>query len=344
MEINPMLIYVLYFLILRHISINVRSQLMRLYDVFKKQGGFELIHRYAKNGSLLTAIMVFIILGKNRTALEILRLSTQLKTKQKLEKKYRKKLDLFEKRYDDSLPHLKSNKVWICWLQGMENAPLIVKKCFKSVKDNLTDRDVVLITADNINDYVQFPDYIIEKWKMGIISHTHLTDLLRLELLIKYGGMWLDATVLCTEHRDNIPDYFFDSDLFFYQNLKPGRDGDAIYISSWLISAKSNNKLLLLTRDLCYEYWKKERFLKDYFLLHDFLSIVLDRHINEWNSIIPRDSSTPHILLLRLFDNYDEVLWDSIRSVTPFHKLSYKFKEEQLSINDTYYQKLIVER
>jgi hypothetical protein len=90
-------------------------------------------------------------------------------------------------------------------------------------------------------DYVSFPDFILKKWKQGVITNTHMTDLLRLELLIKYGGLWLDATVLCTGQA---PEYFFSSDLFFFQTLKPGRDGHATYISSWLMEAKTNNKNL----------------------------------------------------------------------------------------------------
>lgn len=313
---------------------------MGLKETFQKQGGMKLIKQYAKSGSLGTAVGEFALLGKSRTALEILRLSTQLKVKQKLEKKYRATLEAFDKNYDVSLPHECSNKVWICWFQGMENAPALVQKCYKSVKDNLTDRDIVLITSDNMEQFVQFPDYIIDKWKAGIITHTHLTDLLRLELLIRYGGMWLDATVFCSEKCENIPDYFFDSDLFFFQNLKPGRDGNAFYISSWLISAKTNNRVLMATRELCYEYWKKNDSMDDYFLLHAFVSIVLDRYKDEWKTVIPRDNATPHILLLRLFDQYDERMWQAIKTQTSFHKMTYKFEEEETSREGTFYKVL----
>ncbi len=311
---------------------------MGLKETFQKQGGMKLIKQYAKSGSLGTAVGEFALLGKSRTALEILRLSTQLKAKQKLEKKYRTTLEAFDKRYDVSLPHDSSNKVWICWFQRMENAPALVQKCFDSVKSNLTDREVILITAENMDQYVSFPDYTIEKWKAGVITHTHLTDLLRLELLIKYGGMWLDATVFCSEERDGIPDYFFDSDLFFYQCLKPGRDGHCQYISSWLMSAKTNNKVLMATRELCYEYWKKNNSMDDYFLLHDFMSIVLDKYQDEWKAVIPRDNAAPHVLLLSLFDKYDQGMWSAIKEQTPFHKMTYKFKEEDTKLQDTYYK------
>lgn len=316
---------------------------MGLKEIFKKQGGIKLLKQYWISGSLFTAICEFLLLGKSRTSLEILRLSTQLKTKQKLEKRYRKHLQNFDKSCDTSLRHQQSNKVWVCWFQGIENAPLLVQKCYQSLQDNLTDREIILITSDNIQEYIQFPEFILEKWNSGQITNTHMTDLLRLELLIHYGGMWVDATVLCTRKCKDIPKYYFDSDLFLYQCLKPGRDGHSGYISSWLISAKTNNKMLMATLYLCYEYWKENNKMMDYFLLHDFMSIVFDYYPKDWKNIIPSDNAAPHILLLRLFDQYDKSLWEAVKEQTPFHKLTYKFDEEQTKKQDTYYDILLIQ-
>lgn len=310
---------------------------MGLKDTFIKQGGMKLLKQYWQGGALFTGIGEFLLLGKSRTALEILRLSISLKTKQKLGKKYKWKLDEFDRNYVDK-DHKVSNKIWICWFQGMENAPNLVKKCYQSVVENNPDKDVIVITSDNMESYVTFPEYIMEKWKKGVITHTHMTDLLRLELLIKYGGLWLDATVLCTGRA---PSYFFDSDLFFFQNLKPGRDGDCQYISSWLIEAKTNNKILMATKILCYEYWKTNNSMWDYFLLHDFIAIVLEKYEDDWRRVIPRDNAAPHILLLRLFDQYDEKMWNAIKAQTPFHKLSYKLSEKDKNRIGTYYDVLI---
>lgn len=311
---------------------------MGLKAIFKKQGGIKLIKQYWKGGALFTALSEFLLLGKSRTALEILRLSATLKTKQKLERKYKNILVEFDRNWAE-VEHRFSDKVWICWFQGIENAPELVQKCFVSVKDNLPDREVILITSDNMGDYVQFPDFIIDKWKKGQITHTHMTDLLRLELLIRYGGLWLDATVFCS--GKNIPNYILDSDLFFFQTLKPGRDGHGSYISSWLISAKANNKLLMAVRKLCYAYWEENDSMWDYFLLHDFMSIVLDFYPDDWKNIVPRDNASPHILLLRLFDKYDENMWKAIKEQTPFHKLSYKFDKKDVDLENTYYSFLI---
>lgn len=314
--------------------------LMNIKEIFKKQGGMKLLKQYWQGGALFTGIGEFLLLGKSRTALEILRLSTTLKTKQKLEKKYRWKLEEFDKNYIER-EHKASNKIWICWFQGMKNAPELVKKCYQSVVAHNPDKEVVVLTSENLTEYVTFPDYIMEKWNKGIITHTHMTDLLRLELLINHGGLWLDATVLCTGRA---PSYFFDSDLFFFQCLKPGRDGHASYISSWLMEAKTNNKILIATRELCYEYWKTNNSMWDYFLLHDFMSIVLEKYEEDWKKVVPRDNATPHILLLRLFDEYDEKMWCAIKEQTQFHKLTYKFSEEKQKEQGTYYRILLGEQ
>ena len=311
----------------------------KLMKVFKKQGGMKLLKQYWKGGALFTAVGEFLLLGKSRTALEQLSLAASLKTKQKLERKYKKYLTQFNENYTET-EHKGANKIWICWFQGLDEAPIIVKKCVESVRINNPDKEVVVITANNLHDYVRFPEYIEEKWKKGIITHTHLTDLLRLELLIKYGGTWIDATVFCSS--SNIPSYFFDSDLFFYQLLKPGRDGNGIYLSSWFISAKTNNKILMATQKLCYAYWKENDTMWDYFLLHDFLSIVLEYYPDDWNKIVPRDNAAPHMLLLRLFDEYNEEVWKAISEQTPFHKLTYKFESKEQRRDNTYYKKIVI--
>ena len=315
----------------------------KLNAIFQKQGGWKLIRKYWQSRVLSTAVMQFVMLGKSRTALEILRLSVQMKVKKKIKKRYYTTLVKFDQTYSQDLLNKSSNKVWVCWFQGLEHAPSIVKKCYESLKNNLVNREIILLTAENFLDYVQFPEYIIEKWHSGIITHAHMTDLLRLELLIKYGGTWIDATVFCSRKENEIPAFYFESDLFVYQCLKPGRDGHSYINSSWYMNAKSNNKVLMAVRHLCYEYWKSQNVLKDYFLLHCFMAIALEYFEEEWNNIIPICNSTPHILLLRLFEPYKDTVWDAVRDITPFHKLSYKFDESQNANEMTYYSRILGE-
>ncbi len=85
--------------------------------------------------------------------------------------------------------------IWVCWLQGEANMPSTIKKCYDSLLRNKGRHKVILITYDNLNDYVSLPEHIISKHDNGIISNTHFSDIIRCHLLWKYGGIWIDAAL-----------------------------------------------------------------------------------------------------------------------------------------------------
>ena len=311
--------------------------MQKLYSIYKKQGGFGLVKQYWCAGAFWSAIAQFCLLGRSMKALELLRLTASLKTQQRLARKYGKEIKDYH--YNESLEHISSRKIWIFWWQGMDNAPALVQKCYQSVKENLQDWEIVLITEHNYIKYTTFPEHIIAKLKNGSITLTHFSDLLRLELLIKHGGLWLDATVLCT--RGDIPNSILNSDLFVYQAQKPGADGHATIMSSWCMYAKTNNKILIATRKLLYDYWKKNKKMADYFLLHQFFTIVCNQYPEEAKKIPPFCNSVPHILLLHLFDKFDEQYWEDLKQMTCFHKLSYKLNKEDCEKENTFYAVII---
>lgn len=312
---------------------------MNLKEIFKKQGGMKLLKQYWQGGALFTGIVEFLLLGRSRTALEILRLSTQLKTKEKLKKIYEGKIEEIEATYNKSLPKKHKQIIWVCWLQGMDYAPDIVRVCYESICNHIKNRKVILITEDNYRAFVKFPQHIQKKIDDGLLKGAHMTDLLRLELLLKYGGTWIDATVLCTS--SDIPEYMLNSDLFVFQCLKPGRDGHTNVFSNWFITACSNNKVLYMVRELLYYYWSEHDELIDYFIFHETASVVIDRYPEEWEHIVPFSNSVPHMLLLRFFCEYDNNTWNAIKNQTPFHKLTYKYKEDDAKKTGTYFEKMM---
>ena len=130
------------------------------------------------------------------------------------------------------------NIIWVCWFQGLENAPFIVKQCIASIKRHAGGRKVVVITEQNLADYVTFPSFILRLREKGKISNAHYSDLLRLELLIKYGGIWIDATCYLT---DSIISY---NGIFMYQTGRVSSN-TIICASSWFISVtETNNEIL----------------------------------------------------------------------------------------------------
>ncbi len=301
-------------------------------------GGFSFVRRLASSHLLSFSFFTLILLGFERKSLEIVRLAINNRRLQKMRKGNRKFISSYLLK-SNVKERAQSNKVWFLWLQGLDSAPIVVKKCYASLKKHLRDREIVLLTENNFHNYVTFPDFIQNKIDSGVISKTHFSDLLRLELLEHYGGTWIDATVFCS--GSNYPDYIFDSELFIYQCLMPGQNGSCIPFSSWFISSTTNHPIISLTKELLYNYWKGHNSMIDYFLIHYFLQLAIEAYPDEWKKVIPFCNSLPHMLLLRLFDSYDERTWNAIKQQTCFHKLTYKFDAESESLCGTYYERIL---
>ena len=295
--------------------------IIKAYKIFVTQFGFNAIGFFVKSGLFLKLIFITPLIGVDRKAQEIIRLIIQLNTNKYLERKYKHILsEGFQK---EKTFNRNVNKIWVCWLQGIHNAPEIVKKCINSQRQ-ISGKTLTLLNKNNILDYVDINENIMQKWKKGLITNTHFSDIIRTEILVKYGGLWLDATVLVTNNV--IPDYIEKSELFFYQNLKPGYNGHSLKVSSWLISAKPENPILVKTRELLNEYWKYNNKLIDYHLFHHFVSLCLKYAPSIHNKIPKYPNSIPHILQFNLNKTFDSNLYNYIKSLTPIHKLSHRDK------------------
>ena len=232
--------------------------------------------------------------------------------------------------------HEYSDTVWWCWFQGEENAPDVAKACLESVRKNMSGKNVIVITEKNMYDYVSMPDFIIEKYKKGIISKTHFSDLLRLELLIQHGGLWIDSTVLCTA----CPDYAFNTPLFAFKTNE--KNDPATAAQSWFMSSEKDNPVLKLTRDLHYKYWKKHNFQVHYFIFYFFLKLAAEKYSEEWKAIPFFSDIPPHILQRELFAQYSEKRMAQLERMSDIHKLTYKFKDEaSLEKQNTLYKKIL---
>lgn len=235
------------------------------------------------------------------------------------------------------------NVIWTCWLQGIDNAPLIIKAAIGTVTQKNPDCKVIVITSENVKQYVDIPQYIKDKHEKGIISNAHFADYIRVCLLLKYGGTWADASCYFT---DKIPDEIQNSDFFQFKNytyflLKHVPDENVQKImkkfspsldfthtgSNWFLHAKPNNPIILKMKLLLEEYWLKEDTLVDYFIFHYFLTFVLlydDTCRNCFDRMPSFNNVYPHLLQNMFEYPYDKHLWNKISEGSFVHKLKWK--------------------
>ena len=88
--------------------------------------------------------------------------------------------------------------LWVCWFQGIEDEglPFVEFSSLIAWKKFAIDNGLKfnLITADNVASFL--PDYL-DLVDSAVVprAFAHKADLLRLMLLDRYGGIWVDASV-----------------------------------------------------------------------------------------------------------------------------------------------------
>lgn len=241
---------------------------------------------------------------------------------------------------DAQLPHEHNKIIWICWLQGMKNAPEIVRMCYQSIIDNFGDEyKINEIDSESFSKYISLPTNILNKYKKGYISQQWFADLVRFALLDQYGGTWMDATIFCS--GGDIPKYVISSDLFVYQTLFPATWGIPTVLNSYFITACQNNKIIKLTKELFFDYWENNKYCGDYWLVNNFFEIAKDEFPDEWAHVVPFENLTMHILQARMKEQFDQEIFDDVVRRVPFHKLQWRFADENFDREGTYYQYML---
>lgn len=261
-------------------------------------------------------------------------------------------VDIFEKYNNieycnnDSSNISKEVPIWVCWFQGEENAPLIVKKCIDSIRKNSNGHPVNLITYDNYKNYVQLPKHIIEKFESGKIILPSFSDILRTCLLRDYGGIWLDATIYLTKA---LTEDIFDMDLFSIKDKLDKNNYKYISNCQWAIFAFASKKhsiLCNMVMDIFDRYWKEEDNSIDYFVTDYIVACCIKNNKTIKNMFDNIPINNTHIYELKSILNmeYSEEDWRFLLSSgTYIFKLSWKdeFYEYTENNKPTFYKALI---
>jgi hypothetical protein len=215
--------------------------------------------------------------------------------------------------------------IWVYWEQGEENMPEIIRICYRSLLENSNGHPVRLLTKDNYQNFVDIPDYILEKKTKGLISLVHFSDILRTCLLFRYGGMWIDATVLVTSP---IPKMLLE--LFSIRKQVEYEYVSQFRWTGFLFYGRKGNRLFEFVSTFLMEYWQKENHLIDYLLL-DYAIDMAYTHIPDIKRMldaIPYNNELVSELkeYCLSFSDFNEKLFRLLTNDTQFHKLTTNLK------------------
>jgi len=317
--------------------------LLLLKTRYTQLGGLRLVRQYAKMGLLWPAAKTVLRHPFSKQTYKQVYLDTVRKVEPILVKQYGPVMKEISGQVHDegkALEHKRCKRIWFCWLQGLENAPEVVKVCYNSLAHGewfkINGYDVFVIDEKNWQEYITLPDYIIRRREKKQIPPAHFSDLLRLKLLIKYGGTWIDSTVLCTGiNNDN--DNYLDADLFMFQYTQLG-SSEWGGIGNWFISACTNNKVLMVLRDMLYAYWQEHDCVLNYYLFHLFFG-MLREVFPEQIAAMPYAYAPRSLALVHHWgEPFDEAKWKRLTERVCFHKLTYMKDKVPAKVEGTYYE------
>lgn len=238
-------------------------------------------------------------------------------------------------------PTVKKNKtIWFLWTQGLDNAPLLVKKCYQSLVEYKEDYDVIVLTRENLDNYVRLPQHVEQLYQDKKMSEAMHSDMIRLYLMIHYGGIWRDATCYQTTayptYVKNASFFMYSADLLSYTQ--------PVVCSSWFIKSENRNPLLIKTFNFLCEYHKHFSKPHDYYIFHLTLSVFVRN--NEvckriWDEMPYVCNMNPHALYFSWGKPYSEELYQHLISSCFIHKLSNKYMPKTIEEQELIYHHLL---
>lgn len=252
--------------------------------------------------------------------------------------------------------------VWQFWQSPKIGASVgnqLVSNCLRSVEQNLWENfERKLLDLNDSLRYVRFPEFVYDKLRRGCrgFGLAAFSDILRLALLYKYGGIWLDATMLALRPLESIY-ILYKNDVGFSfgrSNMesscvrKEWRHYDSWYfswsqfsrvkwLSSFIVVGERREVLREVLRILLL-IWKYEEEYPHYFAMHIIYEFLTAER--GFDGFATKSDVPVHYLQKNLHRSYDESFVEMLKEQHPLQKMSWKIKESEIVNGDTFYNRI----
>lgn len=218
------------------------------------------------------------------------------------------------------------NSFYVLWWQA-DNIPKFVEENIELLKKK-SNATVILLTEKNVKNFLpELPPVIIEKVNKNEISIQVLSDLIRMGILYKHGGIWIDSTVLTLSN--------VDSNIFNYEFFSPvDRAGMYEFVPNgrwniYCIGGKKGKKYFNFIYESILKILVKEIKLPDYFLIDYLMNIAYDNNIGNFKedlNNLPLNNSYVNDLQKIFNEEFDEKKFNKMIDDTFFFKGNWKVK------------------
>jgi len=200
-------------------------------------------------------------------------------------------------RFEAALPRTIPKTVWIYWEGGEAAAPPLVAACIASWRRLNPGWQVVVLDAAGLAARGEIP---ARPATMTVQAHS---DLVRLRLLRRHGGVWADATVMCLRPLDHWLPPVAASGFFAFL----WTDADSWFVrpdihrllTSWFLASEPEGAVIAPWEAASYAYWQGRSRPHDYYWVHLILETLVasDRGVRAAFAAMPRlGAYLPHLV------------------------------------------------
>jgi len=141
--------------------------------------------------------------------------------------------------------------VWMYWRQGRDSLPFLVQACLESWRLRNPTWDIRLIDDQELARLIDLEGFD----QRADISLQALSDIIRVRLLQRHGGIWVDATLFCVKPLDEWLSEMTQDDFFVFSSKRTDR-----VMTTWFIAANAQSEFLAHWAEEIYQYWRSVRF------------------------------------------------------------------------------------
>ncbi|MFW2541577.1 capsular polysaccharide synthesis protein [Primorskyibacter sp. 2E107] len=220
----------------------------------------------------------------------------------------------------DALPR----RIFIYWRQGFDDAPPIVKAIRRRWQTLNPDWEVVEITETTEGDWIDMSDIHPD---LPIATRS---DVIRLRLIAKHGGIWADSTLLPMRPLDDWLGALMEEGFFAFRQDIPYRR-----VSSWFLAGLPGTPVVTRWLDLFGSYIARRPHPIAYFAVHFCFMAAMwgqSQAAQAWRRVPALSADGPHYLkwLLHGVDDPQKRPTPQELAAVPVFKLAWKQEVESI--------------
>lgn len=147
---------------------------------------------------------------------------------------------------------VKERTIWGYWAQGQEQMPHFFRMCVDTWRYHNPDWDIRVLNKSAVHEYLSESD--LPNRFAHLFSHQTASDCVRLALLARYGGVWMDVNILL---RRSLDDLCWNAvqrgdrkaAVFFHPRYGTETMGGKDFVESWFLATKAGNPFFIRWRD-----------------------------------------------------------------------------------------------